>query len=128
MPVYKHNSGQGKGREFCRVENESCITASNLFKYAFPCHGLVLFKHHNPLEFSETQVPISLLDNLDFKNGGQGGSDWRHEQPMGNALGRLMRQGDPCLNGSDQALLLEAAQLYINCLSPRSSCQKYRAS
>ena len=40
----------------CRTENESCVTASNLFKYAFPCHGLVLFKHHNPLQCSEAQV------------------------------------------------------------------------
>ena len=42
----------------CRIENESCVTASNLFKYAFPCHGLVLFKHHNPLEFSQSQVGL----------------------------------------------------------------------
>lgn len=32
------------------------VTASNLFKYCQPAHGLVLFKHHQPLEFSLAQL------------------------------------------------------------------------
>lgn len=39
-----------------RVESEHTVTASNLFKYCEPCHGLVLFKHHHPLQFSQQQV------------------------------------------------------------------------
>ena len=61
-----------KGCDFCswqeltatdgwgRVENEHCVTASNLFKITRH-HGLVLFKHHNPLECSRAQMG-SLLD------------------------------------------------------------------
>ena len=37
------------------------MTASNLFKYCQPCHGLVLFKHHQPLEFSLPQLADVLL-------------------------------------------------------------------
>lgn len=37
------------------------MTASNLFKYCQPCHGLVLFKHHQPLEFSLQQLADLLL-------------------------------------------------------------------
>lgn len=40
----------------CRVETLHTVTASNLFKYCEPCHGLVLFKHHHPLHFSRQQV------------------------------------------------------------------------
>lgn len=32
------------------------MTASNLFKYCQPAHGLVLFKHHQPLEFNLEQL------------------------------------------------------------------------
>lgn len=39
-----------------RVETAHTVTASNLFKYCEPCHGLVLFKHHHPLHFSRQQV------------------------------------------------------------------------
>lgn len=62
----------GKGCDFCswseltatdafgRVENEHCVTASNLFKITRH-HGLVLFKHHHPLEVSREQLG-GLLD------------------------------------------------------------------
>eukprot|EP00873_Tetraselmis_striata_P017220 jgi/Tetstr1/437484/TSEL_026163.t1 len=52
----------GRGCDFCdartltaedvfgRVERPTCMTASNLFKYCAPYHGLVVFKAHNPLE------------------------------------------------------------------------------
>jgi hypothetical protein len=62
-----HDPTVGKGCDFCdwhnltaqdawgRVENEHCVTASNLFKIAGN-HGLVLFKHHQPLEFTEEQL------------------------------------------------------------------------
>ena len=40
----------------CRIEGQHTVTASNLFKYCEPCHGLVLFKHHHPLEFDPQQV------------------------------------------------------------------------
>ena len=32
------------------------MTASNLFKYCQLCHGLVLFKHHDPLSFHQQQL------------------------------------------------------------------------
>ena len=62
----------GRGCDFCsfqtltatdtwgRVENEHCVTASNLFKITRN-HGLVLFKHHEPLAFSLEQLG-GLLD------------------------------------------------------------------
>ena len=37
------------------------MTASNLFKYCQPCHGLVLFKHHQPLDFTQAQLSDLLL-------------------------------------------------------------------
>ena len=40
----------------CRLEAQHTVTASNLFKYCQPCHGLVLFKHHEPLDFSPAQL------------------------------------------------------------------------
>ena len=40
---------------FGRVENEHAVTASNLFKITGH-HGLVLFKHHAPLEFTAPQL------------------------------------------------------------------------
>jgi hypothetical protein len=43
-----------------RVENEHCVTASNLFKITRN-HGLVLFKHHEPLEFSLEQLSSLLV-------------------------------------------------------------------
>ena len=46
----------------CRTETTHTVTASNLFKYCEPCHGLVLFKHHHPLQFDQQQV-AELLSN-----------------------------------------------------------------
>jgi hypothetical protein len=40
---------------FGRVENEYAVSASNLFKFT-QHHGLILFKHHDPLTFSEPQL------------------------------------------------------------------------
>ena len=37
------------------------MTASNLFKYCQPCHGLVLFKRHHPLHFSLPELADLLL-------------------------------------------------------------------
>ena len=37
---------------FGRFETDLVVTASNLFKYCQPCHGLVIFKHHDPLYFT----------------------------------------------------------------------------
>ena len=57
----------GKGCDFCnwreltaadtfgRVENAHAVSASNLFKIS-KHHGMVLFKHHDPLTFSEEQL------------------------------------------------------------------------
>jgi hypothetical protein len=39
-----------------RVEKVHAVTASNLFKYCAPYHGVVLFKHHQPLHFSKAQL------------------------------------------------------------------------
>lgn len=41
------------------MENEHAVTASNLFKIS-GFHGVLLFKHHDPLAFSEAQL-LSLL-------------------------------------------------------------------
>lgn len=43
-----------------RVENEHAITASNLFKYCEPAHGLVLFKRHEPLAFTAPELHSAL--------------------------------------------------------------------
>lgn len=61
-------SGGGVGRcDFCewekytaedsfgRIENRYAVTASNLFKFN-QYHGLVLFKHHQPLQFDFQQL------------------------------------------------------------------------
>ncbi|MEW5307702.1 MAG: hypothetical protein WDW36_010080 [Sanguina aurantia] len=39
-----------------RIEGPHAITASNLFKYAQPYHGLALFRHHDPLSFTLPQL------------------------------------------------------------------------
>ncbi|KAG2422558.1 hypothetical protein HXX76_015938 [Chlamydomonas incerta] len=39
-----------------RVERPHAVTGSNLFKYGEPAHGLVLFKHHDPLAFNRDQL------------------------------------------------------------------------
>lgn len=44
-----------------RVERQHAVSASNLFKYCQPCHGLILFKHHHPLQFSLPQLSDLLL-------------------------------------------------------------------
>ncbi|KAL6761847.1 hypothetical protein V8C86DRAFT_3131322 [Haematococcus lacustris] len=61
--------GGGPGKcDFCDWENMTAedswgrhdrphaVTASNLFKYGEPFHGLALFKHHDPLAFSHQQL------------------------------------------------------------------------
>ena len=39
----------------------SVVSASNLFKYCAPAHGLLLFKHHDPLAFTAADVQQLLL-------------------------------------------------------------------
>lgn len=39
-----------------RIHGVHSVTASNLFKYCQPAHGLVLWKHHQPLEFTLEQL------------------------------------------------------------------------
>jgi len=46
---------------FGRIEGKYAVSASNLFKYVAPMQGLVLFKHHEPLEFTYDQLS-DLLD------------------------------------------------------------------
>ncbi|CAD7698388.1 unnamed protein product [Ostreobium quekettii] len=41
---------------FGRIERQHAVAVSNLFKYCSPCHGVVLFKHHDPLAFSQEQL------------------------------------------------------------------------
>ena len=41
---------------FGRIERTHAVTASNLFKYGQPYHGLALFKHHDPLAFDFEQL------------------------------------------------------------------------
>ncbi|GFR50092.1 hypothetical protein Agub_g12237 [Astrephomene gubernaculifera] len=42
--------------EWGRLERPHAVSGSNLFKYGAPAHGLVLFKHHDPLTFSSHQL------------------------------------------------------------------------
>ena len=55
------------GRKFCsafaqsiplnsRIETPRVVSASNLFKYCAPGHGLLVFRHHHPLEFDSATV------------------------------------------------------------------------
>ena len=46
--------------EWGRIETEHAVSASNLFK-VHGLHGLILFKHHDPLEFTHVQL-AELLD------------------------------------------------------------------
>jgi hypothetical protein len=39
---------------FGRFETDDVVSASNLFKYCQPCHGVVLMKHHDPLHLEGT--------------------------------------------------------------------------
>ncbi|EFJ45930.1 hypothetical protein VOLCADRAFT_93650 [Volvox carteri f. nagariensis] len=49
-----------------RIERAHAVTASNLFKYGEPAHGLVLFKHHDPLSFSREQLADFLAVSADW--------------------------------------------------------------
>jgi len=52
-----------------RIELRHAVTASNLFKYGEPFHGLVLFKHHDPVRFSLDQLADFFhASELWFKN------------------------------------------------------------
>ena len=50
---------------FGRVEGPYAVSASNLFKYGAPYQGVILFKHHSPLEFNFLQFS----DLLNVSNG-----------------------------------------------------------
>ena len=39
-----------------RIETPRVVSASNLFKYCAPGHGLLVFRHHHPLEFDSATV------------------------------------------------------------------------
>ncbi|GLC62276.1 hypothetical protein PLESTB_001865100 [Pleodorina starrii] len=49
-----------------RFERRHAVTGSNLFKYGEPAHGLVLFKHHDPLAFSREQLDDFLGVSADW--------------------------------------------------------------
>lgn len=49
---------------FGRIEGKHCVSASNLFKYAAPSQGVILFKHHDPLELDLPRV-ADLLEVAD---------------------------------------------------------------
>ncbi len=73
----------------CRIETQHVVTASNLFKYCEPCHGLVLFKHHDPLQFNEEQVAELLAASADwFAAAHAQHSDARHAFFIWNCLHR----------------------------------------
>ncbi|GMH32491.1 hypothetical protein BSKO_00325 [Bryopsis sp. KO-2023] len=42
--------------DFGRAERPHAVTGSNLFKYCAPSHGIVLFKNHHPLNFTQAEV------------------------------------------------------------------------
>lgn len=41
---------------FGRIEGRYAVTASNLFKYCSPSQGVVIFKHHDPLNWNADQL------------------------------------------------------------------------
>lgn len=53
-PRWQTLTAEDKG--FGRIDLPHAVTGSNLFKYAEPYHGVVLFKHHDPLQFSSGQL------------------------------------------------------------------------
>eukprot|EP00195_Chlamydomonas_chlamydogama_P000502 CAMPEP_0202919522 /NCGR_PEP_ID=MMETSP1392-20130828/76056_1 /ASSEMBLY_ACC=CAM_ASM_000868 /TAXON_ID=225041 /ORGANISM="Chlamydomonas chlamydogama, Strain SAG 11-48b" /LENGTH=480 /DNA_ID=CAMNT_0049612915 /DNA_START=177 /DNA_END=1620 /DNA_ORIENTATION=+ len=74
---------------FGRIELPHAVTGSNLFKYAEPCHGLVLFKHHDPLSFSLEQLAdFMTVSDVWFQRSAQEHPDARHGFFIWNALAR----------------------------------------
>jgi hypothetical protein len=110
----------GKGCDFCnwreltaqdtfgRVENTHAVSASNLFKIS-KHHGLVLFKHHDPLQFSEEQ----LAGLLEASQGWVHAAAAAHpeEHPLHPLLiwNALPRSGASQFHGHVQLLLNDAA-------------------
>ena len=98
--AFQGPSGAASG---VRFENEHAVSASNLFKIC-GSHGVVLFKHHDPLVFSEAQLG-GLLDC---------GAQWLEAAAAGNSPNErfpaLMwncgsRAGASQFHGHAQALL-----------------------
>ncbi|KAI8470200.1 MAG: hypothetical protein J3K34DRAFT_458990 [Monoraphidium minutum] len=57
--AYREMTARDDG--FGRVELRHAVTGSNLFKFAEPAHGVVMFRHHDPLSFDAPQL-ADLLD------------------------------------------------------------------
>ncbi|PRW33028.1 hypothetical protein C2E21_8036 [Chlorella sorokiniana] len=97
-------TGGGENCDFCRwqeltaedtwgrVEGPHAVSASNLFKYSQPCQGVVLFKHHDPLQFNLEQLQ-------DLVNVSQGWfqSAAEHEAERDAAIGLPRRTLHPLL-------------------------------
>lgn len=72
-----------------RAERPHAVTGSNLFKYGEPCHGIVLFKHHDPLQFSLEQLDDFLSASHEwFERSAAAHPDGRHPFFLWNALPR----------------------------------------
>eukprot|EP01025_Chloroclados_australasicus_P055915 TRINITY_DN6865_c0_g2_i1.p1 TRINITY_DN6865_c0_g2~~TRINITY_DN6865_c0_g2_i1.p1 ORF type:complete len:380 (+),score=24.90 TRINITY_DN6865_c0_g2_i1:93-1142(+) len=107
---------------FGRIEYPDVVSASNLFKYCEPCHGLLLFKHHHPLQFSSNQVEQLLC----------AASDWFQESKQQNSCGKypfflwncLARAGASQFHGHAQIMLSEVT--FPSQIKLDETVEKYR--
>lgn len=111
--------GGGKGKcDFCewdkytavdpfgRIENPYAVTASNLFKFN-PYHGLVLFKHHEPLQFDYQQMGGMLDAAYEWLNKAHLHSQRKRQEQMYPLIiwNCLPRSGASQYHGHAQTLL-----------------------
>ena len=84
----------------------SVVSASNLFKYCAPAHGLLLFKHHDPHAFTAANVQELLLAGSRWFEAaataaaGSGSASWEHSESGGG----LSAGSTPVMPSSPQAL------------------------
>lgn len=116
---YDPTQGGGKGKcDFCewdkytavdpfgRIENPYAVTASNLFKFNL-YHGLVLFKHHEPLQFDYQQMEGMLDAAWEWLNKAYAHSQRQRQEPMYPLIiwNCLPRSGASQYHGHAQTLL-----------------------
>lgn len=91
---------------FGRIENEHAVTASNLFKFN-PYHGLILFKHHEPLDFDFDQLNGLLDAAMEWLERAYQHSRDQHPAPMFPLFiwNCLPRSGASQYHGHAQTLL-----------------------
>jgi hypothetical protein len=87
---------------FGRVEGKNCITASNITKYD-ALHGVVIFKKHDPLDFTEDEVVDYLNTGLEwFKKGNEKSKKAKYPFLLWNCL---WKSGAGMIHGHMQTVL-----------------------